>query len=330
MRIISVLNPAIIFCFSSLVFGQGTASLVLSRTIELPKVEGGLNHMSVDAAHQRLFVAAPTNKTVEVIDLATGRLVRSLGGERAAAVLYAPEFNQLYVARAQSLQIYDGNSLSLVKSIDLGTGTDELRYDPRAKELYVGCMGAGQFGIAIVSVPGGKLVGKILLPGKPQGFAVEQNGDRIFANLPELNQIAVMDRKKRILLTPWPIKDSLGNSPIGLDETHHRLAYGGRRPAAMVVFDTGTGKQVAKTDINEDTDDLSFDQKNRRFYVSCGEGFIDVIQQDDADHYRMRERVSTVAGARTSTFSAELSLLIVAVPRQGDKPAEIRVFKTMR
>jgi DNA-binding beta-propeller fold protein YncE len=286
--------------------------------------------MSVDAAHQRLFVAAPTNKTVEVIDLATGKPVRSLGGERAAAVLYAPEFNQLYVARGQGLQIYDGNTLSLVKSIDLKTGTDELRYDPRAKELYVGCMEAGQFAIAIISVPDGKLVGKILLPGKPQGFAVEQNGDRIFANLPELNQIAVMDRKKRILLAPWPIKDSLGNCPIVLDETNHRLAYGGRHPAAMVVFDTGTGMQVAKTDINEDTDDLSFDLKNRRFYVSCGEGFIDVIQQDDADHYRMRERVTTEVGARTSTFSAELNLLIVGVPPQGDKPAEILVFKTVR
>lgn len=286
--------------------------------------------MSVDAAHQRLFAAAPTNKTLEVIDLATGTPIRSLEGERPAAALYAPEFNQLYVARGQGVSIYDGNTLNLVTSVDLETGTDELRYDPRAKELYVGCMGVGKTGIAIISVPAGKLIGKILLPGKPQGFAVEQNGDRIFANLPELNQIAVLDRKKRVLLAPWTIKDSQGNSPIGLDETHHRLASGGRRPATMVVYDTGTGMQVAQTEINADTDDLSYDLKNKRFYVSCGEGFIDVIQQIDADHYRLRERVITVSGARTSTFSAKLNLYIVGVPRQGDKPAEIRVFKVVR
>ena len=286
--------------------------------------------MSVDAAHQRLFAAAPTNKTLEVIDLATGKPLRSLEGERPAAALYAPEFNQLYVSRGQGLSIYDGKTLKLITSIDLETSADELHYDPRAKELYVGCMGTGKTGIAIIGVPEGKLLGKILLPGKPQGSAVEQNGDRIFANLPEQNQIAVLDRKKRALLDPWPFNNAQGNSPIGLDEFHHRLASGARRPATMVFFDTGTGKQVAQTAIDGDTDDLSYDLKNRRFYLSCGEGFVDVIQQDDADHYRLRERVSTISGARTSTFSTQLSLLIVGVPRRGDKPAEIRVFKVAR
>jgi hypothetical protein len=118
-------------------------------------------------------------------------------------------------------------------------------------------MGTGKTGIAIIGVPEGKLLGKILLPGKPQGFAVEQNGDRIFANLPEQNQIAVLDRKKRVLLDPWPFNNAQGNSPIGLDEFHHRLASGARRPATMVFFDTGTGKQVAQTAIDGDTDDLS-------------------------------------------------------------------------
>jgi hypothetical protein len=126
MRSIVVLYSAIILCFSSLAFGQESRPLVLSQTIALPNIQGGFNHMSVDAAHQRLFAAAPTNKALEVIDLATGKPLRSLEGERPAATLYAPEFNQLYVSRGQGLSIYDGKTLKLLTSIDLETSVDEL------------------------------------------------------------------------------------------------------------------------------------------------------------------------------------------------------------
>src|SRR5258708_40091593 len=87
---------------------QESSSLVLSQTISLPNVQGGFNHMSVDAEHQRLFAAAPTNKTVEIVDLKTGKPWRSLEGERPAAVRYAPEVNQLYVSRGMSVYLYDG------------------------------------------------------------------------------------------------------------------------------------------------------------------------------------------------------------------------------
>jgi hypothetical protein len=40
--------------------------------------------MSVDPVHRRLFAAAPTNRTVEVVDLKSGKPWRSLEGERPA------------------------------------------------------------------------------------------------------------------------------------------------------------------------------------------------------------------------------------------------------
>jgi hypothetical protein len=131
-------------------------------------------------------------------------------------------------------------------------------------------------------------------------------------------------------LPPWPLQDAQSNAPIALDEARHRLFVGVRRPAALVVFDTESGKQITEVGINGDTDDLFYDPGNRRIYLSCGEGFIDVIQQDDADHYRFLGRIATTAGARTSAFSAQLSRLFLGVPRRGDLPAEIRAFKTVK
>jgi len=225
------------------------------------------------------------------------------------------------------VSIYNGKTFDLIASVDLESNLDELQYDAGAKRLYVGCMTPGKTGIAVIAIPEGKLIGKILLPDKPQGIAVEQNGNRIFANMPGVKQVAVMDRERLVLLNTWPLGDAEGNTPIGLDEGHHRLLVGTRHPAQLVVLDTATGSVVAKIDTNGDADDLFYNPVQKRIYVSCGEGFIDVIEQRDTDHYRLISRVPTVAGARTSAFSAELNSFYLGVPRRGDQPAELRIFK---
>ncbi len=325
MRISSILCLATGLCCLALARGQ-EGSLVLSQTIALPDVQGGFNHMAVDTDHQRLFAAAPTKKTLEIVDVKSGKPWRSLEGEKPAAARFAPEFNQLYVTRGQSVSIYDSKTFEVITSVDLQSNLDELQYDVQARQLYVGCMTAGKTAIAAIGIPNGKLLWQIQLPAKPQGIAVEQEGKRIFANMPSLKQVAVIDREKRTLLTTWPVTDTQGITPIALDEVHHRLFVGSRQPAQLVIFDTTTGKPVTNIVIDGDADDLFFDAAHKRIYLSCGEGFIDVIDQRDADHYQLRTRIPTAAGARTSTFSAKVGAFYLGVPRRGNQPAEIRVF----
>jgi len=327
MKINLIVLLAGVIGFLSPGFGQQGSSLSPLRTIALPNVQGGFNHMSVDPGQQRLFAAAPTNGTVEIVDLKVGKALRVIEGERPAAVRFAPEFNQLYATRGQSVYIYDGKTLDQVAKVNLESSLDELQYDPRAKQLYVGVMAADKTAIAILSLPDGKQLGSIKLPGKPQGFIVEQKGKRIFANVPALKQIAVMDRESRTLLQPWTLTGTQGNYPIDLDEDHHRLFVGCRQPPRMLVFDTVSGKQVASIEINGDTDDLFFDPVRKRVYVSSGDGSIDVIDQRDADHYQARRRIPTVAGARTSAISVALNVFCLGVPKRGDGSAEIRVFR---
>lgn len=182
MKSSSVFFLTLALCSVAPAHSQESRSLVLSQTISLPNVQGGFNHMSVDVEHMRLFVAAPTDNTLEIVDLKTGKPWRTLEGGKPPAVRYAPEFNQLYVPRGQSLDIYDGKTLNPIASIDLGSNMDELQYNARAKRLYVACMAPDKTGIAVIAIPEGKLLGKIPLPAKLQGVAVEQKGSRIFAN----------------------------------------------------------------------------------------------------------------------------------------------------
>ena len=124
----------------------------------------------------------------------------------------------------------------------------------------------------------------------------------------------------------WPVTTARANFPMSLDEAGHRLFVGCRRPAKDVVYDTASAKELTSFDIVGDTDDLFYDAARKRLYVSGGDGFIDVVQDQAATRFR-EARVSTAAGARTSLFVADQGRLYLAVPHRGDQRAEIRVFE---
>jgi hypothetical protein len=75
-----------------------------------------------------------------------------------------------------------------------------------------------------------------------------------------------------------------------------------------------------------DADDLFFDVERKQVYVICGEGVIDLVRQQDADHYNIIGQVRTARGARTGLFVPTRRTLYVAVPAQGSTPAEVRVY----
>jgi hypothetical protein len=116
------------------------------------------------------------------------------------------------------------------------------------------------------------------------------------------------------------------------DNAHDLTSLGDYWTAAvagprLAVFDTEAGKPVADLAICGDTDDLFYDAQRKRIYISCGEGFIDVISQDSADTYTPLSSIQTSAGGRTCFFSPDLDCLYLAVPDRGSQKAEIRVYQ---
>src|SRR5438128_11645418 len=112
----------------------------------------------------------------------------------------------------------------------------------------------------------------------------------------------------------WEMKKFQAHFPMALDESHHRLFIGYRKPARLMVFDTATGKPVKDLAISGDTDDLPYDTRLRRLYISCGDGFVDVIAQQEADQYKVLEKIPTRSGARTSFWSGGLQEFTLPSP----------------
>src|SRR4030095_7947246 len=123
-----------------------------------------------------------------------------------------------------------------------------------------------------------------------ESFQLEENGNRIFVNIPNARQVAVVEREKRSVIETWTMEKFRATFHIELDEYIHRLFVGCRSPARLVVLDTDAGKPVADLAISGDTDDLFFDAARKRLYVACGEGSIDIISQHDSNTYEWQEK----------------------------------------
>jgi hypothetical protein len=127
-------------------------------------------------------------------------------------------------------------------------------------------------------------------------------------------------------ITTWATAGAAANFPMALDETHHRLFVGFRKPATLGVFETSSGNISANLDSTGDADDIFYDGSRQRIYIAGGEGFISIFQQIDSDHYQPLTKIPTAAGARTALFVPELNRLYLAVPHRGSQRAEVRVY----
>jgi DNA-binding beta-propeller fold protein YncE len=309
------------------VLAADAAPFALEGTIALPGVTGRIDHMDVDVAGGRLFVAALASDAVEVIDLRAGKRIGELKSvHEPQGVRYVPDARRLFVANASGggvMAFADASGPVVGSAQALGDDADNLRYDSSTSTLVAGYGKA----LAILDPQTLRVMQSISLAGHPEAFLIENSGKRIFVNVPTAGQIEVVDRPSGAVIQSWDVGRGRQNFPMAGDETNHRLFVVTRQPAQLLVYDTVQRRLVASLDTCKDADDLFYDGSRRQIYVICGEGVVDVLRQVDADRYLSVARVETASGARTGFFAPELSTLYVAAPARFGRQAEIRAYK---
>jgi DNA-binding beta-propeller fold protein YncE len=322
---------------SSRVVGQEPEVLSLQTHIPLTGVKGRIDHFSVDVEGQRLFVAAVENHTLEVVDLKSGQRVHTISDlAEPQGVFYDASTNRLFVACGLDgvTKIFDGTTFQVLATVKFPDDADNIRYNEHSKGVIVGYAGAKQLrkreegtgGLGFIDA-NGKKTGDIVIDAHPESFQLEEAGTRLFVNVPDKKEIEVIDVVKRTVLDRWPVTSSKNNFPMALDEAHHRLLVGCWAPPRLLVFNTETGKEVAAGEIAGSTDDLFYDSRRSRIYVLTSQGFLEVFQQKDPDHYYRIARYPTPPGTQTGLFVPEWGELFAAVRKQGETSAEIRVYQ---
>ena len=301
------------------------APLTLAQTIPLPGVEGRIDHLALDPSGKHLALAALGNDTVEVIDLAQKKVVRTLRGiEEPQGVVYLADGRLVVTSGSDgTVRYFDAGTYEEFGRVDVGGDADNVRLEAGTGRLVVG---HDRGALAILAE--GKVVADLKLDGHPESFQLEAKGSRVFANVPGARHVAVVDRASGKRMATWRLETARSNFPMALDEEHGRLFVGCRTPSRLLVLDTKDGSMTTSVEITVDVDDIWLDGQGRRAYVSCGGGAIDVLEQGKDATWLRVARVETAAGARTSLYDPGTHRLYLAVPHRGAQPAEVRIYET--
>lgn len=318
--------PALLLA-ATLPAGAAGPPLVLERIITLADVRGRIDHMAIDLARRRLIVAELGNNSVDVVDLASGKVLHRIGGQQEPqGVAYAERGDVILIAQGGdgSVRFFDAAGFAPTGSISLTDDADNIHLDPR-KSLAVVAYGGG--GLALIDPAARALHGTIALPAHPEGFALDAADGRAYVNIPGARQIVVADLDARRVIATWPVREAGANFPMALDREHGVLASALRSPPVLLLLDTGTGAVRQKLPLCNDADDVFFDARRGRLYASCGAGEVVVFARVASDWAELAA-VPTAERARTALFVPELDRLFVAAPRgPAGAEAAIRIYR---
>lgn len=293
------------------------------QTISLPDVKGGFDLMALDDGQGRLFLNAEDNNSTEVLSVRGhgARLHTIRGMHQPKWVVYRPESSKLYVANGDGrVVILNSETYEIIDTLQFSESANNLRFDQNTGNLYVG-VGNTYGAIAVIDTRSDTVVRKIPLRNFPKQFEVD--GPRILVNVPTARRVQVVDRQSGATLDEWKTCES-ENIPMALDRRHHRL-FVGCKAGELVVLDTISGRRVTTVPISKGADGIHYDEKKGRLYVSCAEGFLDIVQAS-GDRYSRLARLPTRPGAGTSLFAPSLRRIFVALPQSKESVAEIRGY----
>lgn len=323
------------------------APFVFEKSIVIPDVEiwPYADHMGVDLAHHRLFATPQRAKSVAVIDLRAGRVVKMIQGlGNPHTPFYSEPLNRLFVSNGTpgDVKVYSGTDYKLIKTIPLAPGADGMVYDSRARLIYV-ANGMGSVNLtgshtgsaAISVIDPARMVKLADIPittGGVEGMAVAPERQLLYVSLSEIPAVGVVDLSTRRLIGTWKLPS--GHEPFALSLDHERLFVACRdsvgstdMKGTIFVLNTADGRSIAKLPIGGWVDGMDIDHKRHRVYVSAGVGYIDTYAIGAHDTYLRQPEVPTAVLGKTSMYSSELDRFYVAIPQLGEGPARIMVFK---
>ena len=324
----------------SLADGSGSSPprspLAIAGHVDLPGYEGDFDHFAVDLSGKRLFLAAEDHGTLEVFNLDTLAPLKTVKGpiEAPHSILYLPDVRKLLVTdHTKALSHYfDADSYADLGQLKLTPGADSIGYDALRNRLYVVTGGKDvpmkDSWLEQVDARTGTLINRIHFDADHvEALAIEQAGNRLFINVTDKNYIAVLDKVKLTELARWPVAAGLGmNCCFALDEAHHRLFVTTRKPANLLVLDSDSGAVLAQFKAPERVDAMEWDAARNRAYVIGGEGWIQIIEERDPNHFAELPRLPTPPGTKTSILVPELNAMFVAVS-PGESKAMAQVLR---
>lgn len=297
---VALLLAVVSFTLSARVSAQG--SWAVEKTFHIGG-EGGMDYITIDAQNHRLYV--PRSTHTMVIDADSGKTLADIPGQKHNhGVALVPEAGRGFITDGEgAVVIFDLKTNAVLGTLKAHPDADGIIYDKATGLVLVV---SGDDGVLMTVKPDvdpktGSMDAPIDLGGKPE-FLASDGAGKVYINLEDKDQVAVVDLKARKVLAHWPTTP--GGSPVGLsiDTAKHRLFIGCRKPQKLIVMSTDDGKVLADLPIGAGVDATKFD--GHQAFASCRDGKLEVAGEN-AGKFAIVQTVTTPVGAKTMDVDPE-------------------------
>jgi DNA-binding beta-propeller fold protein YncE len=283
--------------------------------------DGGWDYLSVDAAGRRLYVSH--GAVVIVIDIDKDAVVGAIAdtpGVHGLAV--ASELGRGFTSngRENKAGIVDLQTLKTLAKVETGENPDGMLYEPGRQEVYM-FNGRGK-SATVFAAMSGRVVATIPLSGKPEFAVCDPLAGRVFDNIEDKSEVAVIEAKTHQVVATWPLAPGEEPSGMAIDLAHRRLFVGcGNR--TMVMMDSAGGRVVASVPIGDGVDANAFDPGTQLAFASCGSGTVTIARETSPDALVVVQVLATEPRARTMALDPRTHKIYLASARFEPQPAAV-------
>jgi DNA-binding beta-propeller fold protein YncE len=259
---------------------------------------GGWDYVTLDPTDRRLYVTRSTHTMV--VDVASGRPIADIPDMQLAhGVALVPKAGRGFISDGKdgSVIVFDLRTSATLGKVPAALDADSIIYDPASHRVLVFCGDAHQM-IAIapgVNPNGGKADATINLGGSPE-YAVADGHGKVFVNIADSNQVAVVDTHVMKVIVRWPVAPGKRPTGLSMDRSTGRLFIGCRN-RELIIMDASDGKVLADFSIGAGVDATAF---NSGFVLaSCADGTLTVVREVTPEKFEAAQTLRTEPGART-------------------------------
>ena len=259
--------------------------------------EGGWDYVTVDAAARHLYLSHATK--VVVVDLTKNAVIGEIGDTPGVhGFIVVPDLERGFSSNGKEskMSVVDLKTFRTISKIETGANPDALVYEPRHGEVYV--FNHSGNSATVINAKTANVVSTIALGGNPEFAAADSAGDRIYCNVEDKSEVAVIDTAKHEVVARWSLVPGTEPTGMAFDATHHRL-FVGCHNKLMAMLDTETGKVVATVPIGAGVDGCAFDDATQLAFASCGDGTTTIAKEETAQKLTIIQTLKTERGART-------------------------------
>ena len=305
------------FLFLAGVLSAPGATLSAGEPVVLENTKGNFDFIRIDQSRRRLLLAHTGNKSLDVFDLESRRLLKSIptGAAQDSAVDTKNGRYYVSVSAPPRMSIIDATKLEVTGEVPLPAAADLMTFNRANGRAYVCNDVAGE--LWVIDPEAKKILNTITFSGKGmEDLAFDAQNKRLFQVVKEINALVVVDPSNNKILDSWTTAPATNPHGMALvPGTDLVLVAGGSGKLALI--NGVTGKVLASADIASRVDEMAYDFDLHRAYCGSSQSKISVVAVE-SEKLEAIENIPTPGGAKSIVVDPKTHIVWIAYSK-GDQ-----------